>query len=147
MNLHIAMWWLKERAFPINEWSMLLTSTIYVFHHILMKLQWTYTQNLTVFFFSIQAEAVTVNLQRPVHGDDECDVICGQTDWCQHNHHGYKASLWNTSSSDTGRRSSYAIKGVKNRYGISLWSLPFEERFFVHPDSPLHHFSCISRIM
>lgn len=55
--------------------------------------------------------------QSPVDGNDESDVIGGQAHRGQYDHHGNKASLWDSSCADAGSRGSDAKKREKKLIG------------------------------
>lgn len=54
------------------------------------------------------------NLQNPVDGYNQRDVIWWQSYRCQHYHHGYEASLRDACSSDAGSSGSYAVQYGEN---------------------------------
>lgn len=49
------------------------------------------------------------NLQDPINGNDECDVIRRQAHWCQNDHHGNQTSLRNPRCPNAGSRSCDAV--------------------------------------
>lgn len=53
--------------------------------------------------------AVPAYSQKPVHRDDECDVIRGQAHRCQHNDHGDQTSLRNPSCPNACSRGRDAV--------------------------------------
>lgn len=58
------------------------------------------------------------NSQEPIHSDDQCNVLCGQSHRCQYNHHGYQASLRDACCSDAGsscRDTAWAVGGMERR--------------------------------
>jgi len=61
---------------------------------------------ITAFFFQ-QINVSHLNLQDPINGHNQCDVIWWQSNRCQHYHHGYKACLRDSSSTYTGSGRRY----------------------------------------
>lgn len=58
------------------------------------------------------------NSQEPIHGDDQCYVLCGQSHRCQYNHHGNQASLRDACCSDAGSSccdTEWAVGGMERR--------------------------------
>lgn len=58
------------------------------------------------------------NSQEPIHSDDQCNVLCGQSHWCQYNHHGNQASLRDACCSNAGsscRDTEWAVGGMERR--------------------------------
>lgn len=57
-------------------------------------------------------EAARAYSQKPVHGDDERDVVGGQAHGCQHDDHGDQSRLRNPSCPDTGGCGCDAVKRI-----------------------------------
>ena len=58
------------------------------------------------------------NSQEPIHSDDQCYVLCGQSHRCQYDHHGNQASLRDACCSDAGSRccdTEWAVGGMETR--------------------------------
>lgn len=58
------------------------------------------------------------NSQEPIHGDDQCYVLGGQSHRCQYYHHGNQASLRDACCSDAGsscRDTAWVVGGMKRR--------------------------------
>lgn len=66
---------------------------------------WAYGWEL----YGVSQNAVPEYSQKPVHRDDECDVIRGQPHRCQHDDHGDQTSLRNPSCPNACRRGCDAV--------------------------------------
>lgn len=76
-------------------------------------------------FFSFPADknGSYLNLQDPINGHNQRDVIRWQSDRCQHYHHGYKACLRDSSGTYAGSGRRYTA-GNQNSKIIMILSIP-----------------------
>lgn len=70
-------------------------------------------------------------LQSPVDSNDESDVISGQTHRGQHDHHGNKTSLWDSSCTDAGGRGSDAER-TERESRVRLSSKDIQEHVLIY---------------
>lgn len=60
----------------------------------------------------------SANSQEPIHSDDQCYVLRGQSHRCQYDHHGNQASLRDACCSDAGSSccdTEWAVGGMERR--------------------------------
>lgn len=88
--------WLSPHHAEIAYVLLLLSITLLWSHkhNCLLVTSWRHLYTLT-------HGHTNAHLQHPVNCEDKCNACDWQPSWCQHQHHGYHATLWDICSPDS----------------------------------------------